>query len=153
MSHIHEKIDFTTDVIIVHKGKVLLRKHEKYNVWLGPGGHVELDEDPNQAAMREAKEEVGLDIQLWDTREYKQVDSDFETIIPPQFFFRHKISETHTHVSMIFFATCKTDVFENPASEKSEEIRWFTKEELFDPRYKILPRIQVFCKKALETVK
>ncbi len=62
MPHIHEKIDFTVEVFIVYDNKVLLRKHDKYKKWLSIGGHIELDEDPNQAAIREVKEEVGLDI-------------------------------------------------------------------------------------------
>ena len=49
MAHIHEKIDFTTSVFIVRNGKVLLHKHKKLGIWLQPGGHIELDEDPNQA--------------------------------------------------------------------------------------------------------
>ncbi len=47
MSHIHEKIDFTVDVFVVHENKVLLRMHDKYHLWLAPGGHIELHEDPN----------------------------------------------------------------------------------------------------------
>ena len=67
MPHIHEKVDFTVEVFIVHNGKVLLRKHDKYKIWLSVGGHIELDEDPNQAAIREVKEEVGLDVKLFGT--------------------------------------------------------------------------------------
>ena len=55
MPHIHEKIDFAVEVFVVHKNKVLLRKHDKYKTWLGVGGHIELDEDPNQVAIREVK--------------------------------------------------------------------------------------------------
>jgi len=53
MSHIHEKIDFTVEVFIVYKNKVLLRMHDKHHRWLSVGGHIELDEDPIQAAMRD----------------------------------------------------------------------------------------------------
>ena len=63
MPHIHKRIDFAVDVLIVHKNKVLLRKHDKYKIWLAVGGHIELDEDPNQAAIREVKEEVNLEIE------------------------------------------------------------------------------------------
>ena len=56
MPHIHEKIDFTVGVFVVHKNKVLLRKHDKYHLWLDVGGHVELNEDPTEAAVREVKE-------------------------------------------------------------------------------------------------
>ena len=41
MSHIHEKIDFTITVYIVYGNKVLLRHHDKYDFWLGVGGHIE----------------------------------------------------------------------------------------------------------------
>ena len=64
MPHIHEKIDFTVEVFIVHKDKVLLRMHDKYHLWLSVGGHIELDEDPVQGIIREVKEEVGLDIKI-----------------------------------------------------------------------------------------
>ena len=63
MPHIHEKIDFTVEVFIVYKNKVLLRMHDKVKKWLGPGGHIELHEDPWKP-LREVKEEVGLTVEL-----------------------------------------------------------------------------------------
>ena len=70
MPHIHEKIDYAADVLIVNDDAVLLRMHDKYNMWLAPGGHVELDEDFAEAAVREAKEETGLDIRLLGQENY-----------------------------------------------------------------------------------
>lgn len=46
MPHIHEKIDFTVEVFIVHENKVLFRMHDKFKKWMSAGGHIELDEDP-----------------------------------------------------------------------------------------------------------
>ena len=60
MPHIHEKIDFTVSLFIVEGERVLLVHHKKLNCWLPIGGHIELEEDPEQAAYREAKEECGL---------------------------------------------------------------------------------------------
>ena len=34
MAHLHEKIDFGADAFVVYRDKVLLRKHEKYGLWL-----------------------------------------------------------------------------------------------------------------------
>src|SRR5687767_9813032 len=56
MAHIHEKIDFTVAVFIVQDARVLLVHHRKLNKWLPIGGHIELEEDPEQAALREAQE-------------------------------------------------------------------------------------------------
>ena len=64
MPHIHEKIDFTVEVFIVYKNKVLLRMHDKHKIWLSVGGHIELDEDPIQAAICEVKEKLGLMLKL-----------------------------------------------------------------------------------------
>lgn len=39
---------------------VLLIEHKKYRKWLIPGGHVDPEETPVEAARREAEEEVGI---------------------------------------------------------------------------------------------
>ena len=58
MAHIHEKIDFVSTAIIVHRDKVLLVHHRGLKLWLPVGGHIELDEDPEEALFREIKEET-----------------------------------------------------------------------------------------------
>lgn len=129
MAHIHEKIDFTAEVFIVYDGKVLLRKHDKYGIWLSVGGHIELHEDPNQAAVREAQEEVGLDIELWDgTQRLKGEVQGNKQLIPPVSLNRHFVKEGHEHVSMIYFARSKND--EVKPERKEDTWRWLTKEEL-----------------------
>jgi 8-oxo-dGTP pyrophosphatase MutT (NUDIX family) len=151
MPHIHKEIDFAADVLIVYKNRTLLRKHDKLRRWLCVGGHIELYEDPNQAAIREVKEEVGLDITLYDTRTCKIIDGSQE-LIAPQFVNRHRINETHEHVTSYYFAATVSDQFTNQESECSEEIRWFTKEELDDPQFGIDARIVFYAKAALEVL-
>ena len=65
MAHINYYLDLCSETFIVHNGKVLLRLHEKYDLWTGPGGHIDPGEDPNEAALREVWEEVGLRWSLW----------------------------------------------------------------------------------------
>lgn len=152
MPHIHDKIDFTVEVFIVHGGKVLMRKHDKYKFWLSVGGHIELDEDPNQAAVREVKEEVGLDIKLYDTR---RVDiSDDETdLVPPVGLNRHRISETHEHVTLIYFATSDSDkVIPDEVKEVSDEWKWCSLEDI-DKLSPIKRNVIHYAKRALNEVK
>lgn len=149
MPHIHEKIDFTVEVFIVYKNRVLLRKHDKYKKWLSVGGHIELNEDPNEAAIREVKEEIGLDVILDNSlREFKQKDETKE-LIPPYFLNRNRISKTHEHITLIYFAISKSNkISEMAGREKSEACRWFTKKELLTNK-EIVPNIKFYALKAV----
>jgi mutator protein MutT len=54
-------------VIIEHGGRVLLQKRAMEpgaGLWTFPGGFLEIGETPADGAVREAKEEVGLDVTL-----------------------------------------------------------------------------------------
>lgn len=152
MPHIHEKIDFTSEVFVVYRDKVLLRKHDKYKLWLSVGGHIELDDDPNEAAAREVKEETGLDVVLFDDRAYKEESQDFAALISPQFLYRHRVNKTHDHVTFVYFARANSDAVINEGDEASDEVRWFTSHELDDPKYGVIERIRFYAHAALETL-
>jgi 8-oxo-dGTP pyrophosphatase MutT (NUDIX family) len=136
MAHIHELIDYTAGVYIVYQNKVLIRKHEKYGIWIHVGGHIELDEHPVEAAIREAKEEVGLDVTIpgYAGLSANQTISTLGSAEPatrlptPKHMNIHPINETHQHLDLIFYATADTDavVPENP----DDEWVWLTKEEV-----------------------
>ena len=151
MPHIHEKIDFAVEAFIVHDGKVLLRMHNKYGLWLPPGGHIELDEDPAEAVVREAKEEVGLDIVLRGET-FRSSDSDprRKSLIPPRFMGRHWIDDKHEHVCMYYFATSETDQVVPSGDDRSDEWHWFTEEELKDPKYGVKEDIRFYATRALK---
>lgn len=51
-------------VAIIDDGKVLLTKREDFEVWCLPGGSMEDGETLAEGAVREAKEETGLDVEL-----------------------------------------------------------------------------------------
>ncbi len=151
MSHINEKIDFTVGVYVVYRDKVLIRKLDKYKIWLHVGGHIERDEDPNQAAIREVKEEVGLDVTLFDDREIDAKNTpDYKELIPPKFLNIHKINDTHKHVDLIYFAKTSSDNIVEPEDEKSEECKWFTLKELDDHKYEMKEEICSYAKRALK---
>jgi 8-oxo-dGTP diphosphatase len=51
---------FTASGIVLHQGSVLLIEHARLRWWMPPGGHLEPNEDPVQAVLREVAEETGL---------------------------------------------------------------------------------------------
>jgi 8-oxo-dGTP pyrophosphatase MutT (NUDIX family) len=106
MAHVHEKIDFTVAIFVVHDEKILLIHHRQLDKWLPLGGHIELDEDPEQAALREAKEESGLDVELLGERP-PTTGPGTRALIAPRFLDIHRISETHEHIGMMYWARPK----------------------------------------------
>ena len=50
---------FVATVYAVHDGAVALHEHDKLEMWLPAGGHLDRDELPHEAALREAREESG----------------------------------------------------------------------------------------------
>lgn len=43
---------------------ILLVDHIKAGLWVPPGGHVDVDEDPRETSVREVREELGIDVEL-----------------------------------------------------------------------------------------
>ena len=153
MPHIHEKIDFTADVFVVFKDKVLLRMHEKHKMWLAVGGHIELDETPDQAAIREVKEEVGLEVILVPPREMSIEINDkrFTELVPPWYTNVHQVNDAHKHVSLVYFATSEIDVLVDSVSHHERaESRWVSRGEL--DTIKLLPNIYFYATEALKAL-
>lgn len=152
MSHIHSEpgqIDHTVEVFVVHDKRVLLRKHDKYDIWIGVGGHIELDEDPNQASIREVSEEVGLDIKLWTPRPLAKAGKDIE-LIPPMFMNIHPVNDTHRHIAYVYFAT-STHRDVTPENEH-DEWRWLSREEVEQNKIGMDVNIQDYARTALKLV-
>ena len=51
-------------IAVINNGKILLTKREDFEVWCLPGGGVEDGESLAEAAIREAKEDTGVDVEL-----------------------------------------------------------------------------------------
>ncbi len=68
------KKHFTASALIIKDDKVLLVHHKKMGVWLYPGGHVEGTETPDEALIREVKEETNLDVEILGERDENLAD-------------------------------------------------------------------------------
>jgi 8-oxo-dGTP pyrophosphatase MutT (NUDIX family) len=155
MAHLHEKIDFTVAVFVVHDGKVLLIHHRKLDKWLPLGGHIELDEDPEQAALREAKEESGLDVELLGERP-PTTGPGTRALIAPRFLDIHRINETHEHVGMIYWARPKAGsargVPTTLAEEEHHDIRWCSTPDLDRLQPPMSDAVKWYCRNAIREI-
>jgi 8-oxo-dGTP pyrophosphatase MutT (NUDIX family) len=150
MPHIHERIDFTVAIFIVKAGKVLLIHHRQLDKWLPVGGHIELDEDPEQAALREAKEESGLDVELLGERP-PTTGSGTRALISPRFLDIHRITDNHEHIGMIYWARPRNGTLALAAAEH-HDIRWCTTEDLEELVPPLSDAVKWYCLKAMQEV-
>jgi nucleoside triphosphatase len=89
---------------------LLVKSHKWPGKYVVPGGHVELGENLEQAAIREAKEETGLDI-------HSLQFINFQQFIHDPAFWRRK--------HFIFFDfLCRTDSAEVKLNDEAEEHVW-----------------------------
>jgi len=148
MAHIHERIDFTVAVFVVHEDKVLLIHHRGLDKWLPVGGHIELDEDPEAAALREVKEESGLEVELVGER---PPTTGFGTraLIAPRFMDIHYITDTHEHIGMIYWARAKEGHL-ILSEEEHHDIRWCGCKDLEVLRPPMSQAVKWYCRKALQ---
>jgi 8-oxo-dGTP pyrophosphatase MutT (NUDIX family) len=150
MPHIHEKIDFTVAIFIVNESKILLIHHRKLDKWLPLGGHIELDEDPEQAALREAREESGLEVELLGERP-PTTSPGTRALITPRFLDIHRISDTHEHIGIIYWARPQNGKLALAAAEH-HDIRWCGVEDLETLQPPISDAVKWYCRKAIEEI-
>jgi 8-oxo-dGTP pyrophosphatase MutT (NUDIX family) len=150
MAHIHEKIDFTVAIFVVRDCRILLVHHRKLDKWLPLGGHVELDEDPEQAALREAREESGLEVELLGERP-PTTEPGTRALIAPRFLDIHRITDTHEHIGMIYWARPRSGST-TLAVEEHHDIRWCSAADLDKLQPPMSHAVQWYCRKAIAEV-
>lgn len=109
--------------------KILLVKHKKNKKWTQPGGHIEGNETPEEAALREVYEETGLRVRLLGDRFPREED-----FIRPLGIQKNRRTtndgETHLHIDIIYAAIPNDDNEAILNKEESDDIAWFSREEL-----------------------
>ena len=146
MPHIHELYDFVNSVYIVHDGKVLLVNHPRYGMWIPVGGHIELNEHPDQTLEREILEETGLEVRLLGSK--PDVPSKRGNFLrTPNYMHVHDANPPHKHIALIYFGVASSDAF--VLSAEHTAAAWVSEDELESPTYNLTEDVIFLCRKAI----
>lgn len=124
---------FCVTVYIIKKNKVLLIDHKKLGKWLPPGGHVETNESPADAAKREVREETGLEINF------------IPNMLTTSWGIQHNlINKDHEHFDIIYAAkpvTQKTKL----NTKETNGLKWFALKEINKKGFRTFAKTKKWC--------
>lgn len=148
---------FVATVYVVHDGATALHHHDKLGMWLPPGGHVDRDEVPHEAATREVREELGLDPALVAPK--SDIDSPTVESIPrPQQFLLEDINVCggdvgHQHIDFVYYGSVESREITPTAGEQpADDWEWFTAERLCAEADRLEPDVVEIGQRAIEAV-
>jgi 8-oxo-dGTP pyrophosphatase MutT (NUDIX family) len=147
---------YTATLYVVEDGAVALHEHDHFGTLLPPGGHVEPGEAPHETALRETREETGLEVSiragsdgvatgaidpLPDPRQVQRID--FEALAGEL---------SHTVVDFVYYARAENrgiDPGENEAP--ADRWGWYDPIDLRAERDRLTDDVFEYARDAIET--
>lgn len=120
---------FCASVLVINPEdkKILLVRHKKFGKWVQPGGHIEENEFPEEAALREVFEETGIKVQLIGDRFPREDD-----FIRPLAVQRNRSKQGHIHIDFFYHANPVGSIEPIINLAESTDIGWFSLDEVLE---------------------
>ena len=123
-------------VLNCEETKMLMVYHRKLDRWAAPGGHIEENELPEDAALREVFEETGIKAEIKscsknniasDTQKEVQLSTPY--VILGEYIPKNTESETHIHIDLVYLCEAEeTETLKQEAEVKA--VKWMTWDEI-----------------------
>lgn len=152
----------STAFVIDSQHRVLLLWHKRLQRWMPPGGHVDDNETPEDAAKRECKEETNLDVEIVGDRQddlFAKNPHEGRMLTRPVAMLLESIPEcaernepAHEHMDFLYLVhPLNEHDAQEMAKDESDGMRWFTKEEVekLDERTEIFSNVKSYALKIL----
>ena len=125
---------FTATAIVLNdEGRVLLLHHNKLDTWLPPGGHIEPNELPDDALLREVREETGIIAQILERDEDHDASDRYARVLhTPWYVLCEDIGKagTHFHIDLVYLCHAAGDAVSNPAENSGAN--WYSLAQIKD---------------------
>lgn len=125
------KIPVSVQLLLEKENKILLMKRKNTGYEDGkyclPGGHVEVNEEIREALIREAKEEIGINLNIQDIEFYKVLN--------------RKINKEQEYIDFVFKANSWTGNITNEEQDKCEELIWVDVDKVPENTLDFIPEI------------
>lgn len=98
---------FTATAHIIYDNRALLHFHAKLKKYLPPGGHIEINETPVDAMMREVMEETGLEVEIIEDENILASYDHAKSFARPYLCLlenipKYKDQNAHQHIDFIY---------------------------------------------------
>ncbi|MBU0760218.1 MAG: NUDIX domain-containing protein [Nanoarchaeota archaeon] len=144
------KVDLVvTGYVFNDKKEFLLIYHNKLNKWLPVGGHMEQNETPDEALLREVSEETGLSVEILGKSEIGMGGNVKTNLATPFHVNVHNVGD-HDHCSLFYVCKAKGSGEIKLQEEEVGGFKWVKKEDL---NQEFIPKdVRNIALKAFETV-
>lgn len=126
---------FTATVYVVNDGATALHEHKRHGIHIPPGGHIDRDELPHEAGLREVHEETGLEATLLEDT-FDPGIPDVETLPQPRHHLLYDINVHgelvgHQHIDLIYYATVPhREITPDEEEAAADAWDWYTPSDL-----------------------
>ncbi len=151
-----------TAFVIDSKKRVLLLWHKRLGRWMPPGGHVDENETPEDAAKRECKEETDMDVEIvgdsqadlftGNPSEGRMLKKPIAMLLEEIPAYPARNEPAHQHMDFLYIARPLDESQALTVLEaEAREMRWFTAQEIaaLDENTEIFSNVKAYILQAL----